>query len=109
MGFLELLKRSQKESLMLVQAKEAEKFLKMKEKDDKLKIEKYTEDGILYCPKCLATNLKTTKKKYKILNTGGEAMLTDFDGNVLGSVSSKNLDLVCACCGHKWNNKINKK
>ena len=37
MGFLELLKRSQKESLMLVQAKEAEKFLKMKEKDDKLK------------------------------------------------------------------------
>ena len=103
MGFLELLKRSQKESLMLVQAKEAEKFLKMKE------IEKYTEEGILYCPKCLATNLKTTKKKYKILNTGGEAMLTDFDGNVLGSVSSKNLDLVCACCGHKWNNKINKK
>ena len=83
MGFLELLKRSQKESLML--------------------------EGILYCPKCLATNLKTTKKKYKILNTGGEAMLTDFDGNVLGSVSSKNLDLVCACCGHKWNNKINKK
>ena len=65
MGFLELLKRSQKESLMLVQAKEAEKFLKMKEKDDKLKIEKYTEEGILYCPKCLATNLKTTKKKSK--------------------------------------------
>ena len=36
-------------------------------------------------------------------------MLTDFDGNILGSVSSKNLDLVCACCGYRWNNKLNKK
>ena len=105
MGFFDLMKRSQKESLMLVQAKEAEKFLKIKEKDDAIKIEKYNEEGILYCPKCLATNLKTNKKKYKIKNTGGEAMLTDFDGNVLGSVASKKLELICACCGYKWNNK----
>lgn len=102
MGFFELLKRAQKESLMLAQAKEAEKFYKKKEKDDKEKIEKYEKEGILYCPKCLATNLKTSKKKIKILNIGGEALLTDFDGNILGSIDSKSLDIICACCGHKW-------
>lgn len=108
MGFLDLMKKTSRDGVLMAQAKEAEKFQKIKERDDKIKIAKYNEEGIVYCPKCLAINLKSSKKKYRVERTENGTVLTDFDGNILGPVTSKDIELICGGCGYKWRSKTMK-
>lgn len=105
MGLLDLIKREQFKSKVMIEAKEAEKMNELFEKDNKIKKDKYIQEGILYCPKCLATNLRPTKKKYKILNNGDGGKLTDFDGNIICDLSIRTIEIECLCCGNKWNSK----
>ena len=106
MNLFEQMKNATKSSIILAHAKQAEKSIKKKEIEDKKKAEEYDKNGIPYCPRCYAINLKTNKKKYVVGSKDGKAVLFDKSGEVIGLLSSRNVEVVCTCCGYKW--KTNK-
>lgn len=102
MGLFDQMKMATKNSIMVAEAKLNEKNLKRIEKENKLKAKEYEEKGIPYCPKCYALNLKTNKKKYNVGTSDGKPVLLDRDGNVVGPLYIRNVEIICTCCGYKW-------
>lgn len=102
MGLFNQMKIATKGSILMAQAKQNEKTLKRIEEENKIKAEKYDKEGIPYCPKCCAINLKTNKKKYNVGSSGGKPVLLDRDGNVIGALTCRPVEIVCTCCGYKW-------
>ena len=53
-------------------------------------------EGIVYCSKCMSTNIAVEKRGY----SAGQAILT---GNLLiGTIGANKTKCVCLKCGHKW-------
>lgn len=102
MGLFDSLKKVKEDGMVLARAKEVEKGAEAREKEFNERAKAYKEEGILFCPKCLARNLKTNKKKYKISSNGDEYLLINSNGEAIGSIYDKNIELICPCCGHQW-------
>ena len=104
-GLFDQMKRTTKNSILMAQVKMNEKNLKKIEEENKKKAERYKQEGIPYCPKCCALNLKTNKKKYKVGTSEGKPVLLDRDDNVIGPLTSRPVEIECTCCGYKWKPK----
>ncbi|MGG7177225.1 hypothetical protein ACQPU1_06535 [Clostridium paraputrificum] len=102
MGLFDEMKRAATTGRIMAEVKQAEKYKEIKEKDDKEKAANYTKQGIAFCPRCCATNIKTTKKKYSIGRGEKGPLLMDTKGKILGSLVCRDITLVCPCCGYKW-------
>ena len=102
MGLFDEMKRAAETGRIMAEVKQAEKYKDIREKEVKEKAEKYSNQGIAFCPRCCATNIKTTKKKYTIGRGEKGPLLMDAKGKTIGSLTCRDITLVCPCCGHKW-------
>lgn len=78
----------------------------MPKSDNSVRVmEEYDRQGILYCPKCLSTNLSSGKKGF----SGGKALLGTAllpgIGLLAGTIGARKIQITCLHCGHKFQPK----
>jgi len=106
MGFKE---RHQQESLsdaMKIfknQCSESGRIICQKGNEFKERRAELDRQDVVYCPKCLSTQLSVGQKGFGIGNAAAGAFLT---GNLLGlaagAIGSKKIRITCLKCGHKF-------
>jgi uncharacterized OB-fold protein len=93
MGFFDKLKEQFKQGV----AKEAARTEALKAK----KVE-MDEQGIAYCPKCGSISVQPMKKGFSIGKAVVGGVLTGGIGLLAGTIGSKNIEMYCLKCGHKY-------
>jgi len=60
------------------------------------------EQGIAYCPKCGSPSVQPMKKGFSIGKAVVGGVLTGGIGLLAGTIGSKNIEMYCLKCGHKY-------
>ncbi len=69
------------------------------------KKEKLEEEGKIYCPKCLSTNVQGGKAGFRKGKAAAGAIIAGPVGLAAGGIGSGKVELMCLECGHKWKPK----
>lgn len=60
------------------------------------------EQGIAYCPKCASISVQPMKKGFSVGKAVVGGVLTGGIGLLAGTIGSKNIEMHCLKCGHKY-------
>lgn len=89
MSFKDMLKKAKENA----KNKENERIQKMVELD---------KQGVVYCSKCLSTNISTNKKGYGLGKGAAGAIVAGPLGLVVGMAGKNKVECTCLKCGHKF-------
>lgn len=70
--------------------------------DVKLMEQQLKEAEVIYCPRCLSTNIEGKHKGYSAAKGTAGMLLMGRIGLMLGATSANDIKARCNDCGHKW-------
>ncbi len=76
---------------------------KLKAKE--IKKQELEEEGVIYCPECLSTNIQGGKAGFRKGKAAAGALIAGPLGLAAGGIGSGKVELMCLECGNKWKPK----